>query len=62
MKKSYRKPLVYCENYDTGIVISNSEKYEQEMKRKLAELKIEINKTDGHLSEVENIMIAGVDV
>lgn len=62
MKKSYRKPLVYCENYDTGMVLSNSEEYEQEMKRKLAELKIEINQTDGHASEVKKIMIAGDDV
>ncbi|MGN0357762.1 MAG: hypothetical protein ACI4E0_08165 [Blautia sp.] len=38
MKKSYRKPLVYCENHDTGAAVSNSEEYEQEMKRKLAEM------------------------
>ena len=38
MKKSYRKPLVYCENHDTGVAVSNSEEYEQEMKRKLAEM------------------------
>lgn len=62
MKKSYRKPLVYCENYDTGMVLSNSEEYEQEMKRKLAELKIEINQTDSHALEVKKIMIAGDDV
>lgn len=41
MKKSYRKPLVYCENHDTGVVISNSEEYEQEMKRKLEEFRQE---------------------
>ena len=38
MKKSYRKPLVYCENHDTGVVISNSEEYRQEMIGKLNKL------------------------
>ena len=41
MKKSYTKPLVYCENHKTGVVVSNSEEYEQKMKRKLAEMKSE---------------------
>lgn len=35
MKKSYRKPLVYCENHDTGVVAANSEVYRKNMKKKL---------------------------
>ena len=55
MKKSYTKPLVYCENHKTGVVVSNSEEYEKKMKRKLAEMKdkymeageeVEINKKE----------------
>lgn len=45
MKKSYTKPLVYCENHKTGVVVSNSEEYEQKMKRKLAEMEIKYMET-----------------
>ena len=52
MKKSYTKPLVYCENHKTGVVVSNSEEYEQEMKRKLAEMKLETDhQRDCHTNE-----------
>ena len=37
MKKSYRKPLVYCENHDTGVVAANSEVYRKKIEKKLKE-------------------------
>lgn len=40
MKKSYTKQLVYCENHKTGVVVSNSEEYEQKMKQKMAEMEV----------------------
>lgn len=61
MKKSYTKPLVYCENHKTGVVVSNSEEYEQEMKRKLAEMKIEINQMVECVAEEKKIMIGRLD-
>ena len=61
MKKSYRKPLVYCENHGTGAAVSNSEEYEQEMKRKLAEMKIEIDQPEGYAANVEKIMTGRPD-
>ena len=53
MKKSYRKPLVYCENHETGVVLSNSEAYKQEMKQKLAKME-EINATESECEETKS--------
>ena len=61
MKKSYRKPLVYCENHDTGVAVSNSEEYEQEMKRKLAEMKVEIDQSVGCVAEADKVIAGRAD-
>lgn len=39
MKKTYEKPLVYCENYKSGVIISNSREYAEKMTTKIAELR-----------------------
>lgn len=39
MKKVYSKPVVYCENYKNGKVVSNSLEYAERMNNIITELK-----------------------
>lgn len=38
MKKTYEKPLVCCEKFNTGEIITNSETYAESVKKKIAEM------------------------
>lgn len=38
MKKTYEKPLVCCEKFDTGEIVTNSEVYAESVKKKIAKM------------------------